>query len=48
MSSDARRVNLPARSLEQRRLALERANAVRVARAKLKKDLAAGKTNRPL
>jgi hypothetical protein len=35
-------VNLPGRSLEQRRLALERANAVRIARAKLKKDLAAG------
>ena len=42
MSSDARRVNLPGRSLEQRRQALARANAVRVARAKLKKDLAAG------
>ena len=42
MSSDARRVNLPGRSLEQRRQALERANAVRVARAKLKKDLASG------
>ena len=45
MTSDARRVNLPGRSLEQRRLALERANAVRVARAKLKKDLAAGNTD---
>ena len=42
MSSDARRLNLPGRSLEQRRQALARANAVRVARAKLKKDLAAG------
>ena len=42
MSSDARRVNLPGRSLEQRRQALARANAVRTARAKLKKDLASG------
>ena len=42
MSSDGRRLNLPGRSLEQRRQALARANAVRTARAKLKKDLAAG------
>lgn len=42
MTSDARRLNLPGRSLEQRRQALARANAVRTARAKLKKDLASG------
>jgi hypothetical protein len=42
MTPDTRRLNLPGRSLEQRRLALERANAVRIARAKLKKDLASG------
>jgi hypothetical protein len=35
-------LNLPGRSLDQRRQALERANAVRTARAKLKKDLASG------
>ena len=45
MSSEARRLNLPGRSLEQRRQALERANAVRTARAKLKKDLASGKAD---
>ena len=42
MTSDMRRLNLPGRSLEQRRRALERANEVRVARAKLKNDLASG------
>jgi hypothetical protein len=35
-------LNLLGRSHEQRRQALARANAVRTARAKLKKDLAAG------
>ena len=35
-------MNMPGRSLDQRREALERANAVRTARAKLKKDLASG------
>jgi hypothetical protein len=35
-------LNLLGRSHEQRRQALARANAVRIARAKLKKDLAAG------
>ena len=45
MTSVARGVNLPGRSLEQRRQALARANAVRVARAKLKKDLASGTVN---
>ena len=33
---------MPARSLEQRLLALRRANEVRLARAQLKKELAAG------
>jgi hypothetical protein len=42
MTPDARSLNLPGRTLEQRRQALERANAVRIARAKLKKDLATG------
>ena len=45
MTPNARRVDLSGRSLEQRRQALERANAVRIARAKLKKDLAAGNTD---
>jgi hypothetical protein len=45
MTPSDRRVKVPARSLEQRRLALERANAVRIARAKLKKDLACGKAD---
>ena len=38
-------MNVPGRSLDQRREALERANAVRTARAKLKKDLASGKAD---
>ena len=48
MTPSDRGVKVPARSLEpleQRRLALERANAVRIARAKLKKDLASGKAD---
>ena len=45
MTTTTRGVNVPGRSLDQRREALERANAVRTARAKLKKDLAAGKAD---
>jgi hypothetical protein len=45
MTPSARRSNVPGRSVEQRRQALQRANAVRTARAKLKKDLASGKAN---
>ena len=47
MSSDARRLNLLGGSHEQRRQALARANAVRIARAKLKKDLAAATLTLP-
>ena len=42
MTPTTRAMNMPGRSLDQRREALERANAVRTARAKLKKDLASG------
>ena len=45
MTPTTRGMNVPGRSLDQRREALERANAVRTARAKLKKDLAAGKAD---
>ena len=45
MTPSDRGVDLPARPLEQRRVALERANAVRIARAKLKKDLASGQAD---
>ena len=38
-------VQAPARSLDQRMEALKRANDIRSARAKLKKDLKAGKTS---
>ena len=43
MTRITRAMNVPGRSLDQRREALERANVVRTARAKLKKDLASGK-----
>jgi hypothetical protein len=41
----SRASSVPGRSLQQRRQALERANAVRAARAKLKRDLAAGRAD---
>jgi hypothetical protein len=40
---DRRTVSVPARSLEQRERALAKANEVRLARARLKLDLAAGR-----